>query len=284
MHHVDAKTINDALVDEICNKGDPKIIIPLMQDDRADPGKIIRYYLYCLSNMELLRLLVYDKRVKKIDFDRGCFALSMLEGYLAQVKRGIQQGIHELIDNITITYYAIQSDSEEIIQAVSRFAYNSVYSCESLLRSIDLRKMRSFGFLLGNIHLVHFNEKLSSMIFDAAVRSNNLQILSGLLGTPFFAAALKDNAHFRTDIQLGHTEMVRMLVNDPRVNAVKEYEYAAQMAVTSGDVELLKIILADERAYINVTPHLLKCCDKYPEMEAMLREHKSKQPIFCSIV
>jgi hypothetical protein len=39
VHHVDAKTINDALIDEICSKGDPKIIIPLMQDQRADPGK-----------------------------------------------------------------------------------------------------------------------------------------------------------------------------------------------------------------------------------------------------
>jgi hypothetical protein len=227
---------------------------------------------------------VYDKRVKKIDFGRGSFALSILEGNLAQVKRGIQQGIHELIDNITITYFAIQSDSEEIIQAISRFAFNSVYSCESLLRSIEHRKMRSFRFLLGNIHLVPFNEKLSSMIFNAAMRSNNLQILGALLGTPFFAAALKDNVHFRTAVQLGHTEMVRMLVNDPRVNAIKEYDYAAQMAVTSGDVELLKIILADERAYINVTPHLLKCCEKYPKMEAMLHEHKSKQPSFCSIV
>lgn len=48
-------------------------------------------------------------------------------------------------------------------------------------------------------------------------------------------------------VQFGHVKLVRMLLDDPRVNIENDSDMAIQWAVTHGHVEVVKLLLQDSR-------------------------------------
>ncbi len=106
---------------------------------------------------------------------------------------------------------------------------------------------------MGNTHLIHEQSSLfGSKALIASSKKNHTEVVKILLADPRVNPSAEDNDAIKSASTNGHAEVVKLLLDDGRANPSANNNYAIIIASRYNHPEVVKLLLEDERGETKV--------------------------------
>ena len=100
-------------------------------------------------------------------------------------------------------------------------------------------------------YYIHLSRSLKTddldKLFTDSAKNGHTDVVKILLADPRVNPAAQNNDAIRLASQYGHTDIVKILLSDPRVNPNADNNYAIGLASENGHTDVVKILLSDPR-------------------------------------
>ena len=263
---------------EACGKGYLEIVKLLLADSRIDPSARSNYCVAYASekgHLEVVKLLLADPRVDPSDDKNEALIQAARNGHLEVVKLLLADPrdwalVQSAVGSSSVYRTELakanssrprvnpNAEKNKAIFLASENKHSEVVRL--LLKRCHLSDFLFIHDLLRRDHIqivkillekpLNLDFYLRNRIFDWASSYGHLEIVKSLLNRSkelSIDPSFDKNSAIRSASEKGHSEVVKLLLADPRVDPSDKHNDAIRSASEKGHSEVVKLLLADPR-------------------------------------